>query len=149
MHLKIQNSDEYKKLLDAVAIFSNKISIVVSINEDFEKQSIYMQFKNNFISSSVTKKWPGTISTSKSLMYTFTFDRDMKNFLKKYPNFFTKSLEDGYIWYSSLDDIEADFSFYKNDDLIMYTTGHEQTIIVINSDLKNYIQKHFNHIIDN
>lgn len=45
-----------------------------------------MQFKNNFISSSFTKKWPGTISTSKSLMYTFTFDRDMKKFLKKYPN---------------------------------------------------------------
>ena len=148
MFLKNIENEDYKKLIDVIAIYSNRISVTTSINDEFETHQFYKKFKQQLISAVVTKKWPGTISTSKSIMYNYTFDRDIKHYLKQYNQFYHTIHEDEYKWNESLTGIDADISFFKNDELIFYTTTHEGTIAVIKEDLKGYIQKNLKDSIN-
>jgi len=147
MFIRIDNPNQYKKIIDTISMYANKISIVTSINEDFEQQRFYHKFKQNFISSKITKKWPGTITTSKSIMYTYIFDNDVKDFLKSYNSFFKEVKEDGYTVIVNLDNIQADISFFKDDSLLLYTTTHEKIICVEDGSLKDYIRRNLNGVI--
>lgn len=135
---KLNNHDEYLKILEKLKDKSKYIEIVII----FEKgnNELVDTFKNDIIFSKKVSKWWGTESSAVNNLYRIKASNELFDYLTKFETFCKYFVADNKYYYDrqiTTNFGEDDIAFFDDNDIpLLFTTTHE-SYIYIREDLKD------------
>lgn len=134
---KLNNHDEYLKILEKLKDKSKYIEIVVIFEK--ENNELVDTFKNDIIFSKKVFKWWGTESSAVNNLYRIKASNELFDYLTKFETFCKYLVADNKYYYDrqiTTDFGEDDIAFFDDNDIpLLFTTTHE-SYIYIREDLK-------------